>query len=148
VVLKNFKVIEMAKDEEISKYLVLIEQYKEQISQLEYQTQYIQAAINDYNKAKITLDKMNKIKKGNEILVPIGGSSYLIAKTDDTSKVLFDIGAGIITEKKSEEAITKIEKNIGNLEKTQKRVIEQLQKLQNEASEISQRAQTLMSNEK
>ena len=45
----------MTQDEELTKYLAQIEQYKEQMNNLEMQSQYVQSAIMDYNKAKITM---------------------------------------------------------------------------------------------
>ena len=53
----------MTKDEELAKYMAQIEQYKEQINTLEMQNSYLQAAIADYNKAKITLEQLDKTDK-------------------------------------------------------------------------------------
>ena len=135
----------MTKDEELAKYLSIIEQYKEQMNSLEMQSQYLQAAIADYSKAKMTIDQLSKTDKGDEILLPIGGSSFINATTNDPSKVLFDIGAGVVTEKNSEDAIKKIDKRIEDLEKTQERLVGIMQNLQNEAAEISAKAQAILS---
>ena len=137
----------MTKDEELAKYSVLIEQYKEQMNSLEMQSQYLQAAIADYNKAKITLEQLSNTDTGTEILLPIGGSTYIDAATKNTSKVLFDIGGGIVTEKTSEEAIKKIDKRIEDLQKTQEKLIEMMQNLQNEATEVTAKAQKLLAEE-
>ena len=138
----------MAKDEELSKYLTLIEQYKEQINSVEMQSSYLQAVINEYNKVKMTLEQIVKIDKGSEILLPLGGSTFIEANITNPSKVLFDIGAGIITEKTSSNAINKIDKRIEDLQKTQEKLYNIMQNLQNEATEISAKAQKLLSEEK
>jgi prefoldin alpha subunit len=138
----------MSKDEELSKYLTLIEQYKEQINSVEMQSSYIQAIINEYNKVKITLEQIVKIEKGSEVLLPLGGSTYIEANITDPSKVLFDIGAGIVTEKTSTNAIDKIDERINDLQKTQEKLITIMQNLQNEATEISAKAQKLVNQEK
>lgn len=138
----------MKKDEELAKYMTLIEQYKEQLSSLETQSSYLQAAVADYNKAKMTIEQLSKTSKGDEILLPIGGSTFIKATTENSSKVLFDIGAGVVTEKKSEDTIIKIDKKIEDLQKTQERLIGIMQNLQNEAAEISAKAQELISEEK
>ncbi|KYK27734.1 hypothetical protein AYK20_07910 [Thermoplasmatales archaeon SG8-52-1] len=134
----------MINDEELTKYMTLIEQYKDQMNQLELQSQYVNAAITDYSKAKMTVEKLNNLETGSEILLPIGGSTFINATTNDTSKVLFDIGAGIITEKKSEDAIKKIDKRIEDLQKTQEKLIQMIQNIQAETSEIYSKAQKLM----
>ena len=102
----------MTQDEELTKYLALIEQYKEQMNSLEMQSQYVQSAIMDYNKAKITLENLKKTEKDKEIILPIGGSTFLSANLKDPSNVLFDIGAGVVAEKKTEDAIVQIDKKI------------------------------------
>lgn len=138
----------MTNDEELTKYMTLIEQYKEQMSQLELQSQYVNAAIADYTKAKMTVEKLNNLEKGSEILLPIGGSTFINATTNDNSKVLFDVGGGIVTEKKSEDAIKKIDKRIEELQKTQEKLMEMIQNIQAETSEVYSKAQKLMENQK
>ena len=138
----------MTKEEELSKYIAQIEQYKEQINQLEMQSSYIQGAILDYNKAKMTLENLNNADKDNDVLIPIGGSTFINAKAADTSKVLFDIGSGIVTEKNYEDAIKKIDERIEDLQKTQESIVSMVQKLQNEAEEISLKAQKIYQDQK
>ena len=133
----------MTKDEELAKYLAQIEQYKEQISSLEMQFSYLQAAVNDYNKAKVTLEHLDKIDKNTEILIPIGGSTFINAVSTDTSKVLFDIGSGIVTEKNTQDVIDRIDKRLEDLQKTQDRLSSMMQQLQAEAIDISTKAQKL-----
>jgi len=133
----------MTKDEELARYLAQIEQYKEQINSLEMQSSYLQAAINDYNKAKMTLEQLDKIEKNTEILIPIGGSTFINAVSTDTSKVLFDIGSGIVTEKNTQDAISRIDKRLEDLQKTQDRLLSMVQQLQEEAIDISTKAQKL-----
>ncbi len=138
----------MTNDEELAKYMALIEQYKEQINSLEQQSSYIQAAIMDYNKAKITLENINDSKKDDDILVPIGGNTFIHAKTTDTSKVLFNVGAGIVTEKKSNDAIKKIDEKIEELQRSQDKVISLIENIQNQANEVSEKAQKLINEKK
>lgn len=138
----------MTKDEELTKCLALFEQYKEQINSVEMQSSYLQAVINDYNKVKLTLEQIVKVEKGSEALLPLGGSTFIEANIKNPSKVLFDIGAGIVVEKTSNDAITKIDKRIGDLKKTQEKIITIMENLQNEATEVSARAQQLMAEDK
>lgn len=135
----------MNKEEELSRYMVLVERYKEQIKQLEMQSNYLQNAINEYNMAKVTLDQLSKQEKEIDSIIPIGGGSYINATLKDTSKVLFDIGSGIVTEKTFDDAIKKIDERIENINKTRERVQSMIQQVESEASQISNKAQELMS---
>ena len=135
----------MNKDEELNRYMVQIEQYKEQMGQLEMQFQYLHATLADYNKAKMTLENLSNADAGSEVLVPIGGGAFIGATAKNTSKVLMDIGGNLVTEKTPEDAIKKIGERLENLEKTQEKMNEMMQNLQNEATEISAKAQKIIS---
>ena len=137
----------MTKDEELSRYMAQIEQYKEQMNSLEMQSSYLQAALADYNKAKITIQQLTKEDNGTEMLLPIGGSTYIEGTAKNPSKVLFDIGAGIVTEKTSDDAIKKIDRRIENLQKTQEKLLTMIQQLQEEATAVSSKAQELIAEE-
>jgi len=133
----------MNKDEELAKYMAQIEQYKEQLQALEMQGQYIQTAINDYNKGKVTLNNLENVKDNTDFLIPIGGSTFINAKSSNVSKVLFDIGSGYVIEKNIDEAITKIDKRVENLHKTQESLSSMMDKMQMEAMDVSEKAQKL-----
>lgn len=134
----------MTDEEELTKYMTLIENYREQINQLEYQMSYVQNFINDYNRAKITLEQLKKSEKGSEILMPIGGSTFVYSKAEDTKKVLFDIGSGYVVEKNTADAIKQIDKRVEDLNKTMEKINTIIQQMQSEATEVSAKAQKIM----
>jgi len=133
----------MTQDEELSRLMVLIEQYKEQLNQIDMQVSYLQSAINEYNKSKITIQSIEKQDKNSDMLFPIGGGSYIDAKAKDPSKILFDIGAGYVVQKKTNDALKKIDDRIKELEKNMEKIEQIRQKTQNEASEVYQKAQRM-----
>ena len=135
----------MTKEEELSQYMSQIEYYKEQITSLETQQSYVQAAINDYSRARLTIEHLEKSENTTDVLLPIGGSTYIDAKTNNTSKVLFDIGSGLVIEKKTDDAIKKIDNRIKDLEKNQEKIQQIIQQVQNDANEITVKAQKLYS---
>jgi prefoldin alpha subunit len=135
----------MAQDEELTNYMYQIEQYKEQLNQLDMQSQYLQAALMDYNKAKLTLENLKKTDKDVEMLLPIGGGTFIDASAKKTSKVLVDIGSGLVSERTYDDAIIKIDERVKNLEKTQEKLAQMIEQIQEEATEVSAKAQKIMS---
>jgi prefoldin alpha subunit len=135
----------MTNDEEISRCMMIVEQCKQQMSQLEMQAQYIEAAIMDYNKAKITLEKLSEIESETDMIIPIGGGIFIDATAKKESKPLVDVGSGIVVEKNYEDAIKKIDERIEQIEKSQARLEEMMQQIQAEAAEADEKAQKLMS---
>lgn len=133
----------MAQNEELSRLMMMAEQYKEQLNQIDMQISYMQQAKNDYNRAKITIKKLSESKKDSDVLLPLGGGSYIDANVKDSAKILVDIGAGYIAEKKSDSAIKKIENRIKDLDKHLERLQEIRKNTEKEASDVYQKAQTL-----
>lgn len=142
----NLYVIIMNEEEEFQRYASMIEYYKNQLSAIEQQFSFLQATINDYAQAKITIEKMKGSSKGSEILIPIGGGTFTFAETKDTSKILTDIGSGIVVEKTPEEAITVVDKRIESLQKNQESLTQLSQQINGQMEDISKKAQQLLQN--
>jgi len=134
----------MGKEEEITRNLTMIEYYKEQLNAMDMQMQYLQAAVADFQKAKLTVGQLHKAQDKSEILIPIGGGTFLNGVLTDKSKVLVDIGAGLITEKSAEDAVKKIDERIETLQQNQQKLSSMAQKLQQDATELSQITQKMM----
>lgn len=134
----------MVQDDEITRNLTLLEYYKEQLSNLDMQQQYLQAALVDYQKAKLTVEGLQKQKGEQELLMPIGSGVFLSAVAKDTDKILVDIGANLVIEKSADDAAESIEKRITMVQENQKKVLTMSQQLQTEAEQLSQKTQEMM----
>jgi len=133
----------MNQEEEFQRYAAMVDYYKSQLESIENQNNYLQAAIMDYQKAKLTVQKLSKTQTGNEMLIPIGGGVFTYATTKKPSKVLADIGAGIVIEKNPKETLSIIDKRIKDLQENQQSLNEMSEKIQNQMKEISQKAQAI-----
>lgn len=78
----------------------------------------LNAAMTDLTYANLTLDGVEKEKKNAEILVPIGGSSYIQVKLANSDKVIVGLGAGVSAEKSLPEAKALLKERLGELEKS------------------------------
>ena len=138
----------MTREEELQKHMGMIEYYKEQLKSLEMQFSYLQSAILDQTKAKITLEKLSKEKNDAEVLLPIGGGAYLNAIAKDPSKVLFEVGDGVVIEKTADEAAKKLGNRINELQKTEEKISSMAQQLQMGAAESSEKVEKILSENK
>ncbi len=136
----------MTQEEEFQRYATLVEYYKEQLQSIDQQFSYLQAAVMDFNKAKITIEKIGEAEEGTDILVPIGGGTFSFAKAKDTKKILTEVGAGIVLEKKPEEAIKILDRRIEELQKNQETLSKMSKNIQQQLEEVSTKAQQLLSN--
>jgi len=138
----------MTKEDELQKYMTLIEYYKEQLKTLEYQFSLIQTTINDQTKAKITLENINGVKNDSELLLPIGGGAFINTTLKNSSKVLYDVGEGIVIEKTVEDTIKKVDIRIKELTQTEENISTMAQQIQNEASNAQNKAESILSQNK
>ncbi|HDM25483.1 MAG TPA: prefoldin subunit alpha [Thermoplasmatales archaeon] len=135
---------EKDKEAEVSRYLSLLEMYKEQIESLVNQSQIIQAMIDEYNRTKLTLDKISNVEEKTEVLVSIGGGVFVNANIRDTKKVVYNIGADIMIEKTIEETVKSIDERINLLYENLQKVVETTQKLEEAAAQISEKVQEMV----
>jgi prefoldin alpha subunit len=138
----------MTKEDELQKYMTLIEYYKEQLKTLEYQFSLIQSTVHDQTKAMITLEKLNGVKNDSELLLPIGGGAFINATLKNSSKILYDVGVGIVIEKTIEDTIKNIEIRINELHQTEEKISTMAQQIQNEASDAQNKAEMILSQNK
>jgi prefoldin alpha subunit len=71
----------------------------------------------DLSYANMTLESIQKEKENAELLVPIGGSSYLKVKLVNTEKIVVGMGAGVSIEKTLPEAKAIVTERLDEIEK-------------------------------
>jgi len=93
--------------------------YLEQTAEtLQQRIGMVNAAITDLTYANMTLDGIATEKENAELLVPIGGNSYVKAKIADTNKIIVGVGAGVSVEKTLVDAKATLKERLDELEKT------------------------------
>jgi len=95
--------------------LQLLEQTAEAIQS---RLNMINAVIADLTYADTALNGLEKEKENAELLVPIGGSSYVKAKLTNVDKLVVGVGAGVSVEKTLPETKDIIKARLGDLEKS------------------------------
>ena len=107
------------KAEEELRRLSMEMRYLEQTADaLQQRISMVNAALTDINYANMTLDGIEKEKENSEMLIPIGGSSYVKVKLADTNKVIIGMGSGVSVEKTLPEAKVTLKERLDELEKT------------------------------
>jgi prefoldin alpha subunit len=87
------------------------------------------AAMTDLTYANLTLESIEKEKENAEMMVPIGGSSYINVKLANPDKVVVGMGAGVSVEKTLPEAKDIIKQRLDELEKTRVQAQQQLSQI-------------------
>jgi prefoldin alpha subunit len=107
--------------------LVLESRYLEETAnELQHRISMTNAAINELRVSSMTLDGLEKEKKGAQLFVPIGGGSYVKAKLETTENIVVGIGADVAVERSLKETKVEFEARIDELEKTREALGQQL----------------------
>ena len=110
--------------------------YLEQTAEaLQQRISMVNAALTDITYANMTLDGIEKEKENTELLVPIGGSSYVKVKLADANKVIIGLGSGVSVEKTLSQAKVTLKERLDELEKT-------MHSAQQQFSQVAERINT------
>ncbi|MEM3730156.1 MAG: prefoldin subunit alpha [Candidatus Bathyarchaeia archaeon] len=116
-----------SKDEEELRRLNIELRVLEQTAEaIQSRINMVNAVITDLTYASMALEGLEKEKENAELLVPIGGNSYIKARLENPDKVIVGIGAGISVEKTLQEAKELIKKRLEDMEKTRLSLQQQL----------------------
>jgi prefoldin alpha subunit len=112
-------VAKISKEEEELRKLSVELRFLEQTAEtLQQRISMVNAAMTDLTYADMTLEDLEKEKENAELLVPIGGSSYIKAKLANPDKVVVGLGAGVSVEKTLQEAKAIVKERLDDLQKT------------------------------
>jgi prefoldin alpha subunit len=134
----------MTKEEDITRNLTLIEYYKQQLESIDLQIQYLQTTLADYQRAKMTVEHLHAVEENADLLIPVGGSTFLNGCLKNASNVLIGVGAGLVVEKPVSEAITKLDERIKRIQENIEKMLTFGQKIQSDAEELSEKTQHMI----
>src|SRR3990170_7759308 len=104
-------------EEELRKLSVELRFFEQTAETLQSRINMMNAAMTDLTYANMTLDGIEKEKENSELLVPIGGGSYVKVKLANPDKVVVGMGAGVSIEKTLPEAKAIVKERLDELEK-------------------------------
>ena len=132
-------------EEELRKLSVEMRFLEQTAETLQQRINMVNAAITDLAYANMTLEGIEKEKENAELLVPIGGSSYIKVKLACFDKVVVGMGAGVSIEKTLPEAKTIVKERLDELEKTMRSAQQQFAQIAERINMGRNRLESLLS---
>lgn len=130
-------------EEELRRLSVEMRILEQTAEALQSRISMINAVITDLTYANMTLEGLEKQKENAELLVPIGGNSYIRARLETPDKVTVGIGAGVSVEKTLREAKEIIRKRLEDLEKSRASLQQQFSQVIDRINEDRERFEEL-----
>jgi prefoldin alpha subunit len=131
-------------EEELRKLSVELRLLEQTAEAVQSRINMVNAVTTDLTYAGMTLEGLEKEKENSELLVPIGGNSYIKARLENPDKLIVGMGAGISVEKTLQEAKEIIKKRLENLEKTRVSLQQQLAQVAGRISRDRESFETLV----
>jgi prefoldin alpha subunit len=91
---------------------------EETVNEIQNRINMTNSAITELRVSSMTLEGLEKEKKGSQLFVPIGGGSYVKAKLVTAKKIVVGIGADVAVERTLKETKEELKARIAELEKT------------------------------
>jgi prefoldin alpha subunit len=132
-------------EEELRKLSVEMRFLEQTAETLQQRLSMLNAAITDLSYANMTLDGVEKEKENAELLVPIGGSSYVKMRLASSDKVIVGVGAGVSVEKSLPEAKAMLKERLEELEKSSVAAQQQFTQIAERINAGRSRLETLLS---
>jgi prefoldin alpha subunit len=132
-------------EEELRKLSVEMRFLEQTAETLQQRMSMMNAAITDLIYANMTLEGIEQEKEHAELLVPIGGSSYLKVKLANPDIVVVGMGAGVSIEKTLPEAKAIVKERLDELEKTMRSAQQQFAQVAERVNAGRNRLESLLS---
>ena len=131
-------------EEELRRFSVEMRYLEQTADALQQRISMVNAALTDLTYANMTLEGIESEKENAEMLVPIGGGSYVKAKIADTNKVIIALGAGVSIEKTIVDAKATLKERLDELEKTMNSAQQQFSQVAERLNSGRNRLETLL----
>ena len=135
-------------EEELRKLSVELQLLEQTAQSLQQRINMMAAAITDLTYANMALDGIKTEKEKAELLVPIGGNSFIKVKLANAEKVIVGMGAGVSIEKTVPEAKTIVNDRLTELQKTMDSAQQQLSQIVDRINMGRKRLETMLSSAK
>jgi prefoldin alpha subunit len=132
-------------EDELRKLSVEMRFLEQTAETLQQRMGMMNAAITDLTYANMTLEGIEQEKENAELLVPIGGNSYIKVKLANPDKVVVGMGAGVSIEKTLPEAKAIVKERLDDLEKTMRSAQQQFAQVAERVNAGRNRLESLLS---
>ncbi len=128
-------------EEELKELLYLLELRKNQLSSLAKQVELLEFSANENLTAKETLMNYRNANENDEFLVPVGAEVFIPMKMKKKNRSVASVGAGVVIEGDIDDTVTRIDNRIKMLDNASKRIVESMEKMQNEINTLSEKVE-------
>lgn len=135
--------VQPVSEEQVRDDLMRLDLYRNQLSQMLQQLQLISASRADHQRARESLEGLDGTGAEPELLVPVGGDTFLRGSPRDAAHVLVGVGSGIVVEMERPKASQLLAERLARLDQASKDLENQMHTLEERITALSSRLEAL-----
>lgn len=124
-------------DDELRQALATLETMKVQLDAMAQQARFFQLSLEETMRAHDTLDAFAKAKEGDEVLVPAGASSFVIATVTSKRKAVVGIGNKVSIDMDLDEAAKYMADSANEVKDAIQKLNEKMRQMDSQARSLS-----------
>ena len=128
-------------DNELRQAIAAMASYKERVEALSRQVQVLRVSLDEVTMTAEALKAFKDAKVGDEIMVPVGASSFITVQVTSNKNVIVGIGSNISVEKDVDDAIGYMDANNAEISEALKKSADALNEAQQALTTISNAVQ-------
>jgi prefoldin alpha subunit len=130
-------------EEQVQEDLVRLDAYRGQLNAMVQQHQYLQASRADHLRAKESLEGLDRANRAVELLIPVGGETFVRGAPANGTKVLIGIGSGIVIETERPRAVEMLADRLAKIDEAAQELEGQIRTLDERVQLLSRRLEAL-----
>lgn len=128
-------------DGELRQALEALDTYNAQLEAINRQVRLLQVSLEDTTRARESFKALANAKEGDDILIPVGASSFVPAKVTGSRKAIVGIGNRLSAEKDLDEAAAFMDANVSEISKALRESVNALSEIERIATELTMAVQ-------
>ncbi|MCI4318807.1 MAG: prefoldin subunit alpha [Thermoplasmata archaeon] len=130
-------------EQQVQEDLARLEAYRNQLSAMMQQYQYLGASRADHQRAREALEGLDRASKEAELLIPLGADTFLRGSAAPGAKVLLGVGSGVVMEADAPQVSEILAQRAGKIEAASKELEGQIGTLEQRIDMLQQRLEAL-----
>ena len=114
-----------------------MESYKDRVEALSRQVQVLRVSLEEVSVTTEALKAFKDAEEGEEIMIPVGASSYITMKVTSNKNVVVGVGSNVSVEKDVDGAIEYMDANNAELAEAYKKAVEALNQSQQALADLN-----------
>lgn len=132
-----------ATEQQVQEDLIRLDAYRSQLNALLQQHQILSASRQDHERARESLEGVDRASPGSELLLPLGGETFVRGSVDVSAPVLIGVGSGVVVEMERPKVVELLAERLVRIEQALRDLEGQMGALDERIQALSQRLDSI-----